>query len=183
MTDQFVKGMYLMLDGKIHHVLERKYKTQGRQGGLIILDMKNLSNGNNISKTVKAGTKFEEVTPEHREMQFLYKDAESCNFMDTSSYDTVPVATDFIGDYAQFLKEGDKYVVQFYGSTPLSIRTNPSVDLLVTEAAEAVRGNTVNAVTKMVTTETGYRVAVPLFVNKGDVIHVNTETGQYTGRV
>lgn len=182
MTDNLVKGLYLIYEGSVHLVVERKYKTQGRQGGLIILDLKNLSNGSNISKTVKAGTKFEVVTPEHREMQFLYKDDESCHFMDTATYETVPVSIDFIGSYTQFLKEGDKYVVQFYESKPLSIRTNPTVELKVTESVDAVKGNTANAATKLVTTETGYRVAVPLFVNQGDIIYVNTETGEYTGR-
>ncbi|WKZ31463.1 MAG: elongation factor P [Candidatus Dojkabacteria bacterium] len=183
MTDNLVKGIYLMIDGNIHLVVERKYKTQGRQGGLIILEMKNLSNGHNVSKTVKAGTKFETVTPEHKEMQYLYKDDESCYFMDTGSFETIAVAADFVGDYAQFMKEGDKYVVQFYENKPLSIRTNPTVELKVTESVDAVRGNTANAATKLVTTETGYRVAVPLFVNQGDTIYINTETGEYTGRV
>lgn len=182
LVDQFNKGMFLIVDDALSIVVERKYKTQGRQGGLIILTVRNIETGQNITRTVKAGTKFEQVIPEYKEMQYMYSDGSRVYFMDTETFESVDVDAGLIGEYVNFLKEDDRYVVMFYEGRAVSIRTNPTVELEVTESVDAVRGNTANNATKLVTTETGYKAAVPLFVNKGDVIIINTETGQYNGR-
>jgi elongation factor P len=183
LTDDLRKDMYLLIDGKINYVADRKYKTQGRQGGLIILSLRNLSNGNIHSVTVKAGTKFDQIEPETKEVQFLYSDGDKCFFMDMESFETLEVDSSVIGDYKNFMKEGDRSVVMMFDGKVISIRRNLSVALKVTESVDAVRGNTANAATKTVTVETGYRVNVPLFVKLGDTITINTESGEYTGRV
>jgi elongation factor P len=182
MVDQFSKGMFLLVDDQLNVVVDRRYKTQGRQGGLIILDFKNIETGLTSNKTVKAGTKFEQVIPEYREMQYLYMDGESAYFMDTESYENETIKNDLIGSYSQFLKEGDKYVVMFHEGSAISLRENNTVELKVTEAMDAVKGNTANSATKIVTTETGYKVNAPMFVKVDDIITVNTETGEYMGR-
>jgi len=183
LTDQLNKDMYVIIDGNINLITERKFKTQGRQGGLIIFTAKNIQTGQSIEKTVKAGTKFEQVSPEYVEMQYLYMDDTSVYFMDLGSFETIPVKKAIVEKYAQYLKEGDKYVIMLHEEKVLSIRKNPTVQLEVTESVDAVKGNTANAASKIVTTETGYKVKVPLFVKKGDVITINTETGEYSGRV
>ncbi len=182
LTDQLSKDIYILIDGNIHLITERKYKTQGRQGGLIIFTAKNVQTGQTLVKTVKAGTKFDAVDPEYIEMQYLYHDDSSVYFMNTQTYETVSVSRELVGDYVQYLKEGDKYVIMIYDDKVLSMRKNPSVELKVVESVDAVKGNTATAANKMVTTETGYKVKVPLFVKTGDTITINTETGAYTGR-
>ncbi len=182
LTDDLRKNMYLLIDGKVFFVIERKYKTQGRQGGLIILKLRNLSNNTTQNMTVNAGTKFQEISPETKEMQYLYNDGGAYFFMDTKSFETVEVPSDVVGDYSSFMKEGEKILVLLFEEKIISIKRNPTVELKVTESVDAVKGNTVNAATKTVTLETGYKVNVPLFVKKGDVVVVNTENGTYGGR-
>ncbi len=174
--------MYLLIDGKIFFVLERKYKTQGRQGGLILLKLKNLSNNTTQNMTVNAGTKFQEISPETKEFQYLYRDGDPFFFMDTNSFETVEVSKEVIGDYVSFMKEGEKILMLIFENKIISLKRNPTVDLKVVDSVDAVKGNTVNAATKVVTLETGYKVDVPLFVKKGDVVTVNTESGLYSGR-
>ncbi len=181
-TDSPTKDMYLLIDGKFHYVLDRQLKTQGRQGGLIILKMKNLDGGNTITQTIKAGTKVEQIEPETKEMQYLYKDENNAYFMDAVTFENIPLSLSIVDDYINFLKEGDSVLMMIYEQRVLSIRRKASVSLKVTESVDAVKGNTANAATKLVTLETGYRVNVPLFVKQGDTVTINTETGLYTGR-
>ena len=182
-TDQIKKDMFLLIDGNIVLVTSRRYKTQGRQGGLIIFSAKNVETGQIFERTVKAGTKFDQVVPEYKEMQYLYMDDSDLYFMDTSTFENISVSKSLLDNYEQYMKEGDKYVVMFYEGRALSLRKNPTVELEVTESVDAVKGDTASSATKIVTTETGYKVKVPLFVKQGDVITINTESGQYTGRV
>lgn len=182
LTDQPVKGMYILEEGRIFLLQDRQLKTQGRQGGLYILKLKALDNGQVLTKTIKAGTKVEYVQPEVKEVQFLYSDGSGSYFMDMTTYETVMISKDVIGNYINFLKEGESALVMTYEGKILTLKENPSVNLEVTEAVDAVKGNTSNSATKMVTLETGYRVNVPLFIKKGDVLKINTETGEYSGK-
>jgi elongation factor P len=181
-TTQPVKGMYLLEDGRVFIVQERQLKTQGRQGGLIILKMKALDNGQVVNKTIKAGAKVEYVEPETKEVQFLYSDGEGSYFMDSETYETVMIPKGVIGDYVKFLKEGESVLVMVHEGKILTVKEHPSVNLTVTEASDAVRGNTSSSATKEVTLETGYKVHVPLFIKVGDVVKINTETGEYSGK-
>ncbi len=182
LTDQPTKGMYIREGGKIYYIIDRKLKTQGRQGGLIIMKLKALESGNQIEKTIKAGVKVEYIQPETIEVQYLYSDEKSCYFMDTTSYETLPIKKDVVGEYVNFLKEGDKCLVMRFDGKVINLKGSPTVDLEVTESTPAVRGNTANSATKSVTVETGYTVNVPLFIKKGDVITINTESGEYSGK-
>jgi elongation factor P len=182
LTDQPAKGMYIREGSKIYYVIDRKLKTQGRQGGLIIMKLKALDSGNQLEKTIKAGVKVEYIQPETIEVQYLYSDDSSCYFMDTTSYETLPVKKDVMGEYVNFLKEGDKCLIMRFEGKVINLKGNPTVDLKVTESTPAVRGNTANSATKSVTVETGYSVNVPLFITKGDVITINTESGEYSGK-
>jgi len=181
-TTQPVKGMYLLEEGRVFIVQERQLKTQGRQGGLIILKMKALDNGQIVNKTIKAGAKVEYVEPETKEVQFLYSDNEGSYFMESETYETVMIPNGVIGDYVKFLKEGESVLVMVHEGKILTVKEHPSVNLTVTEATDAVRGNTSSSATKEVTLETGYKVHVPLFIKVGDVVKINTETGTYSGK-
>ncbi len=182
LTDQPVKGMYLLENNRIFLLHDRQLKTQGRQGGLYILKMKALDNGQILTKTIKAGAKVEYVHPEVKEVQFLYSDSEGSYFMDSSTYETMMIPKEVIGNYINFLKEGEPVLVMTYEGKILTVKENSSVNLKVTEAVDAVKGNTSSTATKMVTLETGYKVSVPLFIKKGDVVKINTETGEYSGK-
>jgi len=181
-TTQPVKGMYLLEDGRVFILQDRQLKTQGRQGGLIILKMKALDNGQIVNKTIKAGAKVEHIEPETKSFQFLYSDESGSYFMNSETYDTVMISKDVVGGYVQFLKEGEEVLVMVHEGKVLTLKENPSVDLEVIEAVEAVKGNTSSSASKEVTLETGYKVHVPLFIKKGDVVRINTETGQYSGK-
>jgi elongation factor P len=181
-TTQPVKGMYLLEEGRVFIVQERQLKTQGRQGGLIILKMKALDNGQIVNKTIKAGAKVEYVEPETKEVQFLYSDNEGSYFMESDTYETVMIPNGVIGDYVKFLKEGESVLVMVHEGKILTVKEHPSVNLTVTEASDAVRGNTSSSATKEVTLETGYKVHVPLFIKVGDIVKINTETGEYSGK-
>jgi len=182
LTDQPVKGMYIRENGKIYYIIDRKLKTQGRQGGLIIIKMKALDSGRQLERTIKAGVKVEYIQPETIEVQYLYSDEKSCHFMDTTTYENLSIKKEVIGEYVNFLKEGEKCLVMRFEGRVLNLKGNPAVDLKVTESTPAVRGNTANSATKSVTVESGYTVNVPLFITKGDIITINTETGEYSGK-
>jgi len=182
LTNQPVKGMYILQDGRVFYLIDRKLKTQGRQGGLIIMKKKALDTGQVLTETVKAGTKVEYIQPQTKEMQYLYSDKDNCYFMDSETYETLPISKEILGNYSNFLKEGSFHLVMMYEGQVLTIKENPAVDLKVTESVDAVRGNTSNSATKVVTVETGYKLQVPLFIKKGDVIRINTESGEYTGK-
>jgi elongation factor P len=144
--------------------------------------MKALDNGQIVNKTIKAGAKVEYVEPETKEVQFLYSDNEGSYFMESDTYETVMIPKVVIGDYVKFLKEGESVLVMVHEGKILTVKEHPSVNLTVTEASDAVRGNTSSSATKEVTLETGYKVYVPLFIKVGDVVKINTETGEYSGK-
>ena len=182
LTDQPVKGMYIKEEGRVFFLQDRMLKTQGRQGGLVIMKLKALDNGQVLSKTVKSGTKVEYINPETKEVQYLYNDETFAYFMDMGTYETVNIPRDVIGGYINFLKEGDKVLVLMNEEKVLTIKENASVVLEVINADEAVKGNTANSATKLVTVETGYQLQVPLFIKKGDKLKINTETGSYSSK-
>ena len=182
LIDQPVKGMYIRMEGKIYFLLDRKLKTQGRQGGLIIMKMKSLSSGKVLKRTIKAGLKIEQIIPETKEVQFSYIDDNNAYFMDTETYELRPIPKEVLGNYINFLKEGEKILILFNDGEVLTIKENATVKLEVIEATDSVRGNTANNATKTVQLETGYKVNVPLFIKTGDILIINTETGQYTSR-
>jgi len=182
LTNQPVKGMYILEDGKFYFLIDRQLKTQGRQGGLIILKMRALENGYVTSKTIKAGVKIEYIEPETKEMQYLYSDNASVYLMDSETYETVTIPKGTIGEYVNFLKEGDAVLIMLYEGKVLTVKENPTAVLMVIETSNAVKGNTANSATKEATLETGYKIQVPMFIKKGDVVKVNTDSGTYSGK-
>ncbi len=182
LTEQPVKGMYILQEGRVFHLLDRQLKTQGRQGGLIVMKKKALDSGQILSETIKAGTKVEYIIPQTKEVQYLYSDGTGSYFMDSKTYETVNIPKDVVGSYVNFLKEGDKHLVMLHEGRVLTIKENPTVDLKVVFAPDAVKGNTSGGASKEVEVETGYKLQAPLFIKKGDIVRINTETGEYSGK-
>jgi len=182
LTNQPVKGMYIIEENKIYYLLDRQLKTQGRQGGLIIMRLQSMETGNQITKTIKSGAKVEHIEPETKEMQYLYSDGGGSYFMDSETYETICIPKDTIGNYVNFLKEGSTTLILMYDGKILNIKEVPTVVLTVTETSDAVKGNTANSATKLAKVETGFELQVPMFIKEGDEIKINTDSGTYSGK-
>jgi elongation factor P len=144
--------------------------------------LKNQRTGPVIERTYRADEKLEQAIIDKREMQFLYRDGSDYVFMDTSSYEQLQVETALLGDSANYLKEGDDAVLQFYGSEIVGVDLPAAVELTVTDTEPGLQGDRVSGARKPATVETGLVLQVPLFVNPGEKIKVDTRTGEYLTR-
>lgn len=150
---------------------------------MVIMKLKNLQTGKTIEDRVRAGSEIEIVRVDKRPMQFLYRDGDTFHFMDTETFEQIEVNEDTIGEPAKFLKDGEMADILFYDDNQiLGVEVPFFVNLVVTEASVAVRGDTATNVTKPVTLETGAMIQVPAFINEGDLIRVDTRTGEYLER-
>jgi elongation factor P len=148
------------------------------------MKLKNMANGKTIEERVRAGSEIDVVRVDKRPMQFLYREGDSYHLMDTESFEQIEVTEEQIGDAAKFLKENEMVDVLFYDETKiLGVESPIFVELRVTEASVAVRGDTATNVLKPVTLETGAVIQVPAFINEGDVLKIDTRTGSYIERV
>jgi elongation factor P len=145
--------------------------------------VRDLRSGAVVEKTFQSGDRVQDVRLDHRIVQFLYSDGELLHFMDTQTYEQPTIARAVLGDTVDYLKEGLEAKLTLYNEEPIDLELPTSVDLKVVEAEFAVRGDTATGANKMVTTETGLRVQVPLFVEEKDTIRVDTRTGTYVTRV
>lgn len=177
------KGVTFELDGVPYKVLEYEHHKPGRGKATIRVKARNLRTGTILDKTFISGDRVQDVRLDYHNVQFLYSDGELYHFMDLDTYDQPAIPKEILGEAAGFLKEGLEVKLTFYQGKPLDIELPTSVDLLVTQAEIAVRGDTATGVTKKVITETGLQVVVPNFVEEGDTIRVDTRTGEYVTRV
>ncbi|MFQ5382140.1 MAG: elongation factor P, partial [Dehalococcoidia bacterium] len=155
----------------------------GRGSAQVRIKLRDVRAGSTIEHTVQAGTKFNRARVERRDMQYLYGDGEFYHFMNTETFEQIPVASDTIGEASLYLKENDVSQLVLYGDEVIGIELPITVDLEVTETDPGFKGDTATGGTKPATLETGLTVQVPLFVQAGTVIRVNTDTGQYVERV
>lgn len=177
------KGVTFELDNALYKVLDYHHHKPGRGNATIRIKAVNLRTGTTLEKTFQSGERVQDVRLDYHNVQFLYHDGELYHFMDLETYEQPAISGTVLGDNAQYLKEGMEVKLTFYQGEPLDIDLPTSVDLLVTQADVAVRGDTATGVTKRVTTETGLQVMVPSFVVEGDVVRVDTRTGAYVTRV
>lgn len=177
------KGVIFEYDNSLFRVIEYTHHKPGRGNAIIRIKARNLRTGSNIEKTFSSGDRVQDIRLEYHNVQYLYKDGELYYFMDAETFEQPAIPQSLIGDMAGYLKEGMEVKLTFFGSEPLDIELPTSVDLLVTEAETAVRGDTATGVTKKVVVETGATVDVPSFVKEGDTIRVDTRTGAYVTRV
>lgn len=177
------KGVTFEYDGQLFKVLEYSHHKPGRGNATIRIKARNLKTGSNIEKTFQSGDRVPEAQLDFHNVQFLYGDGDNFHFMDNETFDQPAISAEMIGDLAGFLKEGMECKLTFYNDAPLDIEVPLTVDLKVTAAEVAVRGDTATGVTKKVKVETGISVQVPNFVKEGDTIRVDTRTGEYVTRV
>ena len=177
------KGVTFELEGQLLRVLEYHHHKPGRGNAVIRTKVRNLRTGATFEKTFQSGDRVQDVRIESREMQYLYHDGGLYTFMDSKTYDQVVMDAKLLEENVNYLKDGMGVVAQMYGDEPLGLEMPTAVELQVVQAEVAVRGDTATGANKYVTVETGYRVQVPLFVNQGDTIRIDTRTGGYVTRV
>ncbi len=177
------KGVTFELDDALFKVLDYEHHKPGRGNATIRIKARNLRTGTILEKTFSSGDRVQDVRLDYHNVQYLYADGELYHFMDLDTYEQPAISAEVLGDTTQYLREGLEVKLTFYDNEPLDIELPSSVDMLVTKADVAVRGDTATGVTKKVTTETGMLVAVPNFVKEGDTIRVNTLNGTYVTRV
>ena len=177
------KGVTFELDGTLFKVLEYSHNKSGRGNASIRIKARNMITGANIEKTFQSGDRVQDARLDFHNVQYLYADGEFYYFMDNDTFDQHAIKADTLGDSAGYLKASMEVKLTFYNGEPLDVELPTSVDLEVTEAEVAVRGDTATGVTKKVKTETGLEVQCPQFVKVGDVIRVDTRTGEYVTRV
>lgn len=177
------KGVIFELDGNLYRVLDYSFNKPGRGNATIRIKARDLRRGNTLEKTFSSGERIKDVRLDFHNVQYLYNDGELYHFMNLETYEQPAVSSSTIGDYAGYLKPEMEVKLTFFESEPIDIELPTTVDLAVTYAEPAVKGDTATGVTKKVTTETGCEVSVPYFVQTGDVIRVDTRTGEYVTRV
>lgn len=176
-------GVTFELDGDLFKVIEYSHHKPGRGKASIRTKVRNLRSGAVLEKTFISSDKVQDIRLDYREVQFLYNDDELYHFMDTETYEQPVLNAASLGEAVQYLKEGLVVKLTSFEGEPLDIELPTAVDLEVIQAEMAVKGDTATGANKSVTVETGIKVQVPLFINKGDVIRVDTRTGVYVTRV
>ena len=182
-TNQFRNGNHIDVDGTIFKIVEFQHVKPGKGGAFVRTKLRRASDGAVIDRTFRAGEKFRSVRTEVRRMQFLYKDGADAHFMDTESYEqlTIPEAT--LSDSLQWMKESDEVELLYIDQQPADVQLPSAIDLAVTETEPGLRGDTASGGgTKPAVLETGARIQVPLFVDIGDAVRVDTRSGEYMSR-
>jgi elongation factor P len=182
LATQLRKGMIIKVDNKLFRIFDRQHVTPGNLRGFVRIKMRNIQNGAMAEEKFRSEDIVERVSLEQKEMQYLYNDAEGYHFMDMATYDQVQLQSDLLGDMIGFLKPEMSVEVEFYGENPIGIELPQTVDLKVVSTMPAIKGATATNQTKPATLETGVVIQVPPFIGEGDVIRVNTETGEYQTR-
>jgi len=182
-TNDLRRGMVIKLDGELFSVVEQNHHKPGKGGAIVRVKLRSVRKGNVMDRTFRPAEKVEDVRLEYRPMQYLYEEGDNLVFMDTENYEQESIPKDAIGSAIDFLKPEDVCEIAIYEGSPITVNPPATVVLKVTYTEPGVRGDTATNVTKPATVETGAEVKVPLFVNEGDFIKVNTETGAYMERV
>jgi elongation factor P len=181
-TNDLKNGMSLNLSEGLYQVVEFQHVKPGKGGAFVRTTLRNVRTGAQLDKTFRAGEKVEQAMIDKREMQYLYNDGSDYVFMDTETYDQLHVAPAALGSAADYLRESDSAVLQMYGTEIVGVDLPAAVELTVTETEPGVQGDRVSGARKPATLETGKVVQVPLFVNVGDKLRVDTRTGDYITR-
>ncbi|GAA2480979.1 elongation factor P [Streptomyces sp. NPDC059506] len=183
-TNDLKNGMVLKLEGgQLWSVVEFQHVKPGKGGAFVRTKLKNVLSGKVVDKTFNAGTKVETATVDKRGMQFSYKDGSDFVFMDTQTYDQMPISPEVVGDAANYLLEGQDATVAIYEGAPLFIELPASVELVIEYTEPGVQGDRSTGGSKPARLETGYEIGVPLFITTGEKIKVDTRSGEYLGRV
>lgn len=182
-TAELKKGATIEMDGKLWAIMDYSHIKTGRGSAQVKIKLRDVRSGSIIEHTVQSGTKFNRARVERREMQYLYSDDQFYYFMNTENYEQIPVGAEKVGDANKYLKENDTCEVVLYGDEVIGIELPISVELTITQTDPGFKGDTATGGTKPATLETGLVVQVPLFLEEGARIKVNTDSGSYIERV
>ncbi|MDQ4138623.1 MAG: elongation factor P [Actinomycetota bacterium] len=182
-TNDIKNGSVLSIDGQLWNVIEFQHVKPGKGGAFVRTKVKNVRSGKVVDRTFNAGTKIDFASVDRRDFQYLYRDGNDFVFMDTTDYDQITVPGDVVGDAANFLLEQQTVTVATHDGEPLYVDLPASVVLEVTYTEPGLQGDRSTGGTKPATVETGYEIQVPLFLETGTKVKVDTRTGEYLGRV
>lgn len=176
------KGVVCQIDGQPYRVVDYNQKVMGRGGSIVNVKLKNLITGAVIPKTFKGQDKIERAEVSSKTVQYLYSDGTTYFFMDPETFEQFELSEDYVDEAKNFLKEGESLSLQFFGDRVINVELPKNIYLEVTYTEEVVKGDTTSSVLKDATLETGATVKVPAFIKVGDVISVDTVTGEYRER-
>jgi elongation factor P len=182
-TNDLKNGMVLKIDGQLWSVVEFQHVKPGKGGAFVRSKLKNVLSGKVVDRTFNAGVKVETATVDRRDMQYLYKDGDDWIFMDTTSYDQVPVPAAVVGDSADYLLENQVAQISMHEGSPIIVDLPASVELMITYTEPGLQGDRSTGGTKPATLETGAEIQVPLFIEPNTKVKVDTRDGSYLGRV
>lgn len=181
-TTDFRRGLKIEIDGKPYEIIESEHFKPGKGGAMVRTKMRNMLTGRVEDKTFRSGEKVGRTDMATQEMQYLYRDGQDYVFMDLESFEQVHVSSTTVGENGGYVKEGDKVQVLLYNGAFMELQVPASVILKVVETEPGLQGDRVSGATKSAKLETGISVNVPLFVNTGDTIKVDTRSGEYISR-
>lgn len=176
------KGFLIKMGEDLFRVLDLQHVTPGNLRGFVRVKLRNIRNGTLSDQKLRSEDEVERATLDEKSMQYLYKDGSSYHFMDTETYEQIALTDEVLGDAMSYMVPESVIEMEFYGSEPVGIELPQTVDLKVIETTPAIKGATASAQLKPATLETGLVVQVPPFINEGDKVRVNTETGDYQSR-
>ncbi|HET8776240.1 MAG TPA: elongation factor P, partial [Candidatus Limnocylindria bacterium] len=182
-TGDVKKGVIIELDGQLMKVLDWSHIKMARGSAQVRMKMQNVRKGDIVERTFQAGTRWPRARVETREAQYLYNDGDAFHFMDSQTYDQFAIPARVLGDDASYLKENTDVMYSSYEGEVLGVELPVTVDLSVTQTEPGFAGDTATGAKKAATVETGLVVQVPLFVNEGDLLRIDTRTGEYVTRV
>ena len=182
-TADFKNGMCIEYNNKLWTIVEFQHVKPGKGGAFVRTKMRDVRTGRVVDNTFNAGTKFDSVRMETRKMQYLYNDGADFNFMDNNTYEQEALSADIVGDVAKWLKENDEVTLQYAGDELIGIEPMMFVELEVAETEPGFKGDTVQGSTKPATLETGAVVNVPMYVEVGDVLQIDTRDGRFVKRM
>ncbi len=181
-TNNFKTGMKILLDGKLQQIVEFQHVKPGKGGAFVRSKLRNVETGKVVDHTFRAGIDIEQAIVDRRDLQFLYREGDDYVLMDSQTYDQLMASSAAMGDAGKFIKEGDTLQVAFYDGRIVDTDLPASVVLEITHTEPGVAGNTATNSTKPATLETGLEVQVPLFIDIGETIKVDTRTASYMSR-
>ena len=179
---EFRNGVTFEMDGQVYQVVSFQHVKPGKGAAFVRTKYKNILTGATREEAFNPDDKFPKAHIDTKKMQYLYNDGELYYFMDMETFEQVPIAHDQVEDAIKFLRENDEATIKFYQGAPFLVEAPNFVDLKVIETEPGVKGNTATNVTKAATVETGAVVQVPIFIEEGEVIQIDTRTGEYLGR-
>lgn len=175
-------GTIITRDGQPYQIIRAEHSKQARSAAVLRTKMKNVITGQVLDHTFQAGDTLEPANLSHEKVNFLYREGDNFMFMNNETYDQFELSSEAVGDNWRYMKDGEDVEVMYFEEKPVSVAMPAKVTLKVEQAPPGIKGDSAGNVTKKVKLETGYEVSVPLFINEGELIRVNTESGEYVER-